>query len=100
MKKKAACGLPFYWHGVPPSLCEAIDSVSFCVETRVLPMSSEKEPPMDYQFARTVRYLGRYYHRLPREGRMLVIFMVLMLLFMQAEYMGEKLGRALYYLTH
>ncbi|WP_230025470.1 hypothetical protein [Massilia sp. Bi118] len=55
---------------------------------------------MDYQFARTVRYLGRYYQRLPREGRMLVIGMVLMLLFMQAEYMGEKLGKALYYLTH
>jgi hypothetical protein len=55
---------------------------------------------VDYQIARTVRYLGRYYHNLPRQGRILVICMVLMVLFMQAEYIGEKLGKTLYYLTH
>ena len=55
---------------------------------------------MDYQFARTVRYLGRYYHRLPREGRFLVVCMAILLLWMQAEYFGETLGKALYYLTH
>jgi hypothetical protein len=55
---------------------------------------------VDYQIARTVRYLGRYYHRLPREGRILVVCMVFLFLFMQAEYLGEKLGKALYYLTH
>jgi hypothetical protein len=63
-------------------------------------MSSEKEPPVDYQIARTVRYLGRYYHRLPREGRIVLACMVFLLLFMQAEYVGEKLGKTLYYLTH
>ena len=55
---------------------------------------------MDYQIARTVRYLGRYYHRLPRGGRIVVVCMVFLLLFMQVEYVGEKLGRTLYYLTH
>lgn len=55
---------------------------------------------MDYHFARTVRYLGRYYHRLPREGRIVVVCMVFALLFMQAEYVGETLGKTLYHLTH
>jgi hypothetical protein len=72
-----------------------------CVETGVLAKTLlEKEPPVDYQFARTVRYLGRYYHRLPREGRLLVVCMAVLLLWMQAEYFGETLGKTLYYLTH
>ena len=55
---------------------------------------------MDYQIARTVRYLGRYYHNLPRQARIILACMVFMLLYMQAEYIGETLGKTLYYLTH
>jgi hypothetical protein len=55
---------------------------------------------VDRQYARIVRHLGRYYRRLPHLSRIAVLCLICALIFKQAEYIGEGLGKALYYLTH
>jgi len=51
---------------------------------------------MQTHYARIVHHLSR----LPRRWQILLAVPVCLVMFWQAEYLGEKLGKALYYLTH
>ena len=51
---------------------------------------------MQVHYARIVRHVSR----LPRRWQILLFIMASLVLFSQAEQFGEKLGKALYYLTH
>jgi hypothetical protein len=51
---------------------------------------------MQIHYARLIRHYGR----LPRHWRIAVTVLVCLVMFSQAEQMGEQLGKALYYLTN
>jgi hypothetical protein len=51
---------------------------------------------MQIHYARIVRHISR----LPRHWQILLSVMACLVLLSQAEQFGEKLGKALYYLTH
>jgi hypothetical protein len=44
--------------------------------------------------------LVRHYKRLPRQWRLVMTVVLILLMFSQALDLGEKLGKMLYYLTH